>query len=528
MTEQFFPEYGEHGDHIGARRRRHAFRFLLYGVILFTVSLWFSQYFLRHDQAELLYLSSLTLERDASARAHLRQAVRIDERRNGRPAPKYLQALAEREEASLVLETYARAAALDPRNADLAMRYGCALASAGRFEQARARFAAASGAAPANALPLYLEAAVIPFVEEDAAKDPGASLALVARANNVGTGVFVPQPLWSTELPRRGAWYAERRRAITRQTLEPLERYAAYLCGLARADVEAGKPQYWESWLKHLEEAGRRIAEGARASGSNALQEPQPGGTVLQAIVGLRIERMALEEHRKIVLAGPVEEGAKSADRRLDAIARALARLERFEEAREAVVSQSTRSFEAPGRVMLYVVGLLATAYLISLAAGLVMRAPKTAWTLPHTAWAWRSLGLGAAVLLLLLVIAPGWSRYWWGADGVKVFSIGFALTWVGAGLAYPWLRLSRPVSPPGEDPQTRAARRRQWRGASVVTLRRYFGCALGIALMTVCAWAALHWAATGLYPWQVNLLATGLSNAEAEYIRDALTLANV
>jgi len=70
--------------------------------------------------------------------------------------------------------------------------------------------------------------------------------------------------------------------------------------------------------------------------------------------------------------------------------------------------------------------------------------------------------------------------------------------------------------SSPGVLRAARGARRI----AYLAFLRRYFGVLLGLFLCTVSLWAIAYRVATGLYPWQLEVLVTGLGTEEAELVQ--------
>ncbi|MEX2016422.1 MAG: hypothetical protein WD873_07255, partial [Candidatus Hydrogenedentales bacterium] len=153
-----FKDYGEGGDMAGARRARRAFRLSVAACLVFTGMLWFSERFLRFEHADRLYLSALTLNRE-SARPMLHQAVRYDREAREKPTPKYLQALAVREEDDVILERFAEAYAADPADGLFAVRYGAQLYLMDEPQKAEEVLKAAALQPPDSTLPEYLAAA---------------------------------------------------------------------------------------------------------------------------------------------------------------------------------------------------------------------------------------------------------------------------------------------------------------------------------------------------------------------------------
>ncbi|HRZ18166.1 MAG TPA: hypothetical protein P5141_11445, partial [Candidatus Hydrogenedentes bacterium] len=67
------------------------------------------------------------------------------------------------------------------------------------------------------------------------------------------------------------------------------------------------------------------------------------------------------------------------------------------------------------------------------------------------------------------------------------------------------------------------ARRRLAGAGLAVGFFRRNIGALLGLFLCAVCVWALAHRLASGLYPYQIPLLATGLESEETELVRRVL-----
>lgn len=514
-----FPEYGDGGDCAGARRSRHAFRFCIAACVLFATMLWFAEYFLRYDQAERLYLNAVTLE-PSSARVMLQSAVKIDAETRESPTAKYMIALAERGEQDQILLTYEKAYKLDPNNSFLAIRYGCQLFFQDRFKEARERFREAGAQPPRNALPGYLEAAAAqwaPPVSEDLAE----SLALVARTNNSGDKVFFPRPSWPTGiLPQDGVWYAKLRRQAVDESCAPLYRYVDFVVGRAKQDSTRGQIQYWDTWLRTIEEMGQRV-----------MQSPDWG--TIQSIAGIRIQLDALEQRRRIIeLNGDTPH--KELIDRVAHLRAALQRLNEWERARDACIHRDHERYVFPLKDLcgFSAAGLLACYALAYLAAKLA-RVGRNTWTVPHSLSARGVLIAGCLTLLAILCILAFLQRHgalqgnwkpWVGCVWAGVMAV-----MMGFGVLYPWLRLPRLQTTAAASAQDRETvlktARKCRRAAAIALLRRYYGILGGLFVCSISAWAVIYRVWVSLYPWQVDLLTTGLAQEEAAVVREVLAL---
>lgn len=524
-----FPAYGDGGDVIGSRRIRRAFRFSVAAAVLFTAMLWYADRYLRYDeQAERLFVTGL-MHSSTFGRPFLRAAVRWDEERHEFPTPKYLEALALREESDKVLPTYEKAFKLDPGNASLAIQYGCRLFLANRAAEARERFRDAAAAAPTNALAMYLEAAVLPWAnnnEETLAE----SLALVAKANSGGRKVSFPRPLWSSDLPQTGWRYAELCRQMVDECCRPIVKYKEYVMARAEADIAAGQTQNWLSWLETLQTMGERFWSDA-AAGVQDDEEPTPGSS-LQAEVGMSIQLAALQLRSQAGDAEP-DTADLMVKKRCDQLIAALSVLNRFKEASVAAIGQDMVAQRFPLLLCLQGMFVLGTCYAVACMATKFARADRAGWTLTHSSVGKVVLVGGASAATGVLFLA------WLAKNTVGASAEGvMKLLWwtvivgtIGFGLIYPRLRLPDPYPPVSVEttPDTssallREARRRR-RNAYAVLLRRYYGIALGLLVIGACVWTLGHRASTSVYPWQIELLTTGLEQEEARVVRQAASM---
>lgn len=552
-----FPEYGEGGDYIGARRGRRAFRSFVAAGVLLAAMLAFAERYLQYDTAERLYQVALTLPPE-SARVFLRQAVRRDEQLHEKPTPKYLQALASREESEeAILDTYEKAYTLDKNNAAVAMRYGCRLFGAGDAARAAELFDTAARNDSQNVLPLYLKAAaqLRTSPDPDTLRD---SLALVAQANNSGRLVTFPRPLWYSELPQRGVVYANLCREIVDECSRPLLWYANEIIRQAEEDLNAGRVGSWDSWLQTLEQMGERIAWSA-AAGSRSTGDP-PAGSAIQASLGIGIQLRALDQRLHVAKTEGNADTSTMTERRAK-LDEALARLNAFENRRGDVIAKDRRGYLFPAYLCFTAAATFWLAYLVSAVMWRVLRRrpvrPLPAEsdperpglppplpdreqdperTLRHSRWVLAVLAGGAAMLLLTLFAVAGFQR----SDAEEAIWIPAvrAAWWVEivvlliVGLAYPLLRLPKAADAARrgaaaevqDDDLLRVARRLR-RRAAFSLVNRYYGILAGSVLVVIAGWAVGYRLLVGLYPWQIELLTTGMVPAETEVVRQAIAL---
>lgn len=515
-----FPEYGVGGDYPGARRRRRAFILCVLSVVVLTGALWFAENYLQYEHTEMLYRSALTLPIE-SARPVLIQAIAIDERRNEFPTPKYVGALATRQEGADALETYQRAHALDPGNVSLAIRYGCRLLAHGRVSEASARFQEAAKKAPENALPAFLEAATH-FWEGSDPAGLNKSMAILARTNHGAEVVEFPEPLWFPGTPKSGAWYAYLQRRIVDECLAPLYHYSARVIEYADSQLEASKGQYVNTWMTTIGEMADMLVHKSR-----------PRGT-MPVIAGIQFQLDALERMAKVQRVGDGEPDEELAVARAN-YSRAMERLMEFEQTRDETIESRRQEYTLPLSLVAKGLGLCFAFYCVAWCAAMVFREGAADWTLEHSRWGkWLLAGGNAGLLAVLLLIAvfqgssmPAntWipvSQYtWWTIVGILLVF----------GLAYPSFVLpaAEEVAKRHGHPETQREliplARRYRRHAYVALSRRYYGIVVGLLISTACLWIILYRVANTLYPWQINLLTSGLKADELRAVEAVLSL---
>lgn len=515
-----FPEYGMAGDRTAVSRERRAFRLVVLSGVLLTALLWFAEEWLRFEHTERLYRSALTLVFESS-RPVLQAAIREDEKRNEFPTPKYVEALAARQNDDEALETYARAHALDPGNASLSIQYGCLLFRLGRLEDARKQFNLAAKNASENALPSYLAAASYAWTAEDET-NLSRSLAIIARANNGSEKVTFPRPLWFRGLPQDGQWYAYLQRRILDNCLAPIYRYVDAVAATVDAKIEESDLNFLIPRLEALGEMGRRFIRESR------------DGSTAQLVAGIYIEQTAIDRLIRVAereAAQPAEELILRRDR----LAKALEIVQDFERDRDTRIVVHRKAFVFPG-LLLFVTGvIIVLAYpIVRLAASAVGgKGVKVAPAHSYLGLSVIGAGVALAAFMLLAVsilqhtreydpLLYAWMGYvWWGI----LIALGLF------GFCYPALALERPSAVAERHIRPEAQRdalpsvKRVWRAAYGELLRKYFGLLFGLLTLLACAWIVFYRIFFALYPWQINLLNPGLLAEEAHVVNEALRL---
>jgi hypothetical protein len=507
---------------------RRAFRLTVLIVVLFTFGLWFSDSYLQYDLSERKYMSALTLP-PSSARPILRQAVKVDEETRESPTPKYLYALAQKEERDLVLPTYARAHAVESRNAAVAMRYGVHLFNTDQWPAAHDVFAQAVDNAPKNVLPAYLRAATAPYLQGEAVDIAGA-VGLLTGANNSQRMVEMPRPPWSRALPQRGYWYADQCRDVVTEICWPLYAFLRAVKAEAQKDFDAGVTRSWDTRLMQVQAMGQRLASGATRDEDRF---GPPAGSVLQAMAGVTLQRdvIALREQLREVEGRPPDEELLSRRLKLTTV---LEQFRTFEGERAERVAESRATH---GFVLGSVVepGILLKAIYVLILFYLVMAFASTgggaAWCVPHGRVGSVVIGAGSVALFCMLIGITACQQFQWAGTGwmpvAGTLWWGIVLAWMGFACVWPVLSLPSAehaaASKPEHGEDAIHAARKQRRRCVRLAVRRHLGILLGSLFIVSCFWVIVFSILTNVYPWQTEFLASGLAAEEVALVRDAL-----
>jgi len=520
-----FREFGVGGDQVGQRRLRRSFRYAVAAIVAFAAALYVYDIAARHELRESQYISSLTLPAE-SARAILRNVVRREQESKGSPTPRYVEALAAIEEDEFALSRYQDALKLNPNDPWLLIKLGCKLFAqspapddpAKHFVEARERFREAAVHPPRNVLPVYLEAAALAG-SLAARTDLSEAVVLLARANNSGAPLLMPEPLWHASLPKRGATYADRRRALADRTLAPLYALKQILLTAAESDLQNGQPGDWDAWLEKLEILGAHL-----------LQPPLTEGVTIssnQAMAGIKIQQDAIAYRVRFAELQGHDTTKFSA--RIEKLTQAMQALHEFERTRESAIASSRALVLRPLQLSLSGILVVFVAYVLLSLLGILFGMNRADLVLQHNR---AGIAVLAGGLLMLAALLAAFLQR--GTPGETIELI--TRTWPAAlsalllfGLAYPWTVLpsARAVLErhfPGDTatPELRRAAARERRTAYFTLIRRYYGTLLGGMIVVSCVWFLLFRTFHGVYPVQTEILVSGVEAAEYQAVRTA------
>jgi hypothetical protein len=515
------PEYGDSGDFIGARRMRRAFRWGVLIVVLFSPLLWFTENFLRYPPAEQKYRSALTLLPN-QGRNLLKQSVKYD-KDAATQSSKYYEALAEREEEDLVVSAYENASKLDPRNADLAIKFGCQLYKSELFARAREQFRMAAESGEHNALAVFLEASVLPAMDPDD-RDVEVALSLVAQANGAGDAVTFPSPMWFPVYPRMGEGYAKLRREMTRFCGTPLEKFAAFVLEASEKELATKQTANSIPNLQVLETMGRRIALGAV---DQSTTETELTGGALQLYLGLRIMSLAVEQQKRVmtVTGGSASESVVSLAARLEP---ALQSIDDFEKSRQTTIDAERRKYEFPWTLLEAAIFITLAFFVVAYLLTKILRVQRTSHSVRHAQLSRITWGIYFTIQLGVLLLVTALQRSSHGdlpaQAAISAFwYLGLAGSLIVSVVA-PALTLPSPETVlqrlPAERRGELAEVRRRYRATFASLVKRYLGVQLGLTLCALSMWVIAYRVFVATYPWMLPLLITGMESEEIAMIR--------
>ncbi|MBI1318157.1 MAG: hypothetical protein GC168_04290 [Candidatus Hydrogenedens sp.] len=524
MKELRIPEYGVGADVPALRRGRWSFRFGVAAVVLLTFSLWLSERYLRFDLNETQYIMALTMHPD-SARPVLRNVLKR-ETDSGQPiVARHAEALADVEEPDILLARYAEAYQLDPGNWSLVLNYGTRLWGAGKFAEARERFREASVHAPDNALPRYLEAAALVLSRPDN-PDYAEAMALIERANVSGYPARFPTPLWHVSIPASGNWYAQKQRLIIDRCCAPLYRFNAAMVAAARASADDQTRVQWETWFETMERMGQNLV-GDVDTPAESLGAPQ-------AVAGLNIQIDAIDSRLWLADADAAEPDPALSERKGRLLA-AKDKLAAFEDARQNIIGAHQQVILAPVIFALTTFLLFLAVWTLALLIDRIFWKGSLGENAQHALWGnlWFG-GAGAGFLALYIAFAflqhvhPIATQMTMMASLIWMALVAVLLA--GAPV-YPYILLPSARSRidalaiAEDDKDTAHFVRRARLDAYLSLMRRYLGIALGVFLIASCTWFLGVRIVTGLYPTQVELMASGLRPEEIALITEIIRL---
>lgn len=503
-------------DFVWARRSRRSFRLLVAATVFFTIALWFSEGYLRYDRSETQYRMALTLH-PAQARPILRTVVRRETQNKETPSSLYMEALAQVEEPEQMLEAYTKAYQVNPRKTSLLLNYGCRLYFRGKYEEARERFREAGANPPHNALPRYLEAAALAATLEpdDEMND---LMALLTRANISGDPMLFPEPLWHFSLPRRGNRYDTIRRSIAGCMTEPLRKCADIVCRRAGEHIAREVLGDWDNRLEKVQVMGARMM-GAKKGDST------PTMVQMKAALEIQQQALALRGEWSKIAGGVVDPEINSAMLRIN---EARAAIETFEDARQSAVKSHHARLWVPVQLLLITSTLFFTLYAVAFFLHKAGSAGKRLRALPHIPVAVILPLAGFSIILLLLLYLAVANHYgftsfldvllpvlWTGTVGIMLLvGILYPLFQIKSGLekgSLPVRNGSIQCTETAEIYKQVTLRRRI--GIYGCLLRRYMGVLSGGLLIMICVWGIAYRIIFAAYPFQLQLLSTGLEN---------------
>lgn len=524
MKEIRIPEYGLGADEPSLRRGRWSFRFAAAAVALLTFSLWLSERYLRYDLNETQYIMALTLHPD-SARPVLRNVIKRESGTADGVVARHAEALADVEEPDILLARYAEAYALDPGNWSLVLNYGTRLWAAGKFADARERFREASVHAADNALPRYLEAAAL-VLSRPENPDYAEAMALIERANVSGHPARFPEPLWHSSMPAGGKWYQEKQRLIIDRCCAPLYRFNAALVAAARASADEQTRVQWETWFDTMEGMGANLVGDADTP---ALSLGAP-----QAVAGINLQIDAIDARLWLAEVAGEESDAALSERK-GRLLSAKDTLAVFEDTRQSVIQAHERVILAPILYGLTTFLALLAGWTLALLIDRIGRRSHRGENAEHPQWAVAGFaGAGLAYLLVygLFTMLQGWRPI--AEEPALMASLLWIVVTLGLFVAapvYPSLVLPpvrgklEALGAAPDDKELAGEVRRARRDAYLSLMRRYMGVLLGVYLAACCVWFVAVRMMTGLYPTQVELIATGLRSEELALITELIQL---
>ncbi|HQN01792.1 MAG TPA: hypothetical protein PLL36_11980 [Candidatus Hydrogenedentes bacterium] len=512
-------------DFVWARRIRRSFRLLVAIAVLLTFMLWFAEGYLRYEQSEIQYRMSLTLH-PAQARPILRTVVRRETELKKVPSPLYLEALALVEEPDEALEAYARAYQANPRDMSLLLNYGCRLYAGGNPGEARERFREAGANPPSNALPRYLEAAAFAATLEPES-DMTDLIALLRRANGSGDPVLFPEPLWHDSLPERGLRYEKLQMKIAAYMTEPLLQCADSIFARVRGHFLREDTGNWDDHLEIVQSMGARIM-GLRKGDS------PPSTVQLQAALQIQLQALLLRGEWSKNNGGVLNPEINNAAL---LVREALEALTQFEERRPLAEAQYRDRLLVPLRLATKTALLFFVFYAAALFLHKAGSAGKRLRALPHTWMAVIPPLVGFGVMALLMAVLAAASH-----SGLShQFEVFIPVLWYGVagfmlliGISYPLLQvktgfvrgdLPAEIEDGADSGDARGVKERlsfrRRMGVYGCLLRRYMGILLGGFIIMVCLWLVVHRILLAAYPFQLDLLNTGLDIEAQQLIAD-------
>ncbi len=201
-------------------------------IVFFTLSLWFTDRYLRYNLTETKYRIAVSFEPE-SARSIMRSVAKelsepMPEFTNSTQYFQYLEFLASIEEGEETLKLYESLYPYNNQNPQFLINLGCREYLFGRYENAQKHFSEASNLAPYNSLPIYLLSASIlklslstlnkAYIETNIDR----IISYLAKENRNSHLLIFPEPFWHPSLPTNCYGYYLRKKEIYERTLSPI------------------------------------------------------------------------------------------------------------------------------------------------------------------------------------------------------------------------------------------------------------------------------------------------------------------
>lgn len=201
-------------------------------IVFFTLSLWFTDRYLRYNLTETKYRIAVSLEPE-SARPIMRSVAKelsapTPELTNSIHNLQYLEFLASIEEGEEILKLYESLHPYNNQNPQFLINLGCREYLYGNYENALKHFSEASNLAPYNSLPIYLLSASILKLSLSILNQTSPEtnldriISYIAKENRNNHLLIFPEPFWHPSLPTNCYGYYLRKKEIYERTLSPI------------------------------------------------------------------------------------------------------------------------------------------------------------------------------------------------------------------------------------------------------------------------------------------------------------------
>ena len=210
---------------ISHSKRKLLYKRLTILILFLTLSLWFSERYLRYSLTETKYRIAVSLEHE-SARPIMRSIAKdltqdLRDYSNSVQNLQYLEFLASIEEGDEVLTLYASLYPHNNQNPQYLINFGCREYLNGNYEKAQKYFLEASNLVPNNSLPIYLLSSSLakqtpPNIDFDKI------ISYIAKENRNNHLIIFPEPFWHPSLPTFCYGYYLRKKEIYEKILSPL------------------------------------------------------------------------------------------------------------------------------------------------------------------------------------------------------------------------------------------------------------------------------------------------------------------